>query len=206
VYARSTSLSAPASAIETGITYVNDQLMPVLTRMDGCIGLSMLVDRSRGECITTSAWDSLEAMRASAGAVRPLRDEFVAALGAAPPRVEEWEVALMHRDHPSTMGACARVSWLQGDPRSIDGSIEAFRSALPIIEGLPGFCSASLLVDRETGGAVSTVTYDSADTLTQTRAAANSLRTDVAQQANAEVIEVSEFELAVAHLRVPELV
>jgi heme-degrading monooxygenase HmoA len=102
-------------------------------------------------------------------------------------------------------GARARVTWLQGDPASIDESVESFRAILPLVDQLPGFCSASLLVNRQAGRAVSTVIYDSADTLAQTRARANDLRTQLATQTGAEVLEVAEFELAVAHLRVPEM-
>jgi hypothetical protein len=89
---------------------------------------------------------------------------------------------------------------------SIDSSVDSFRSILPTVEALPGFCSASLLVNRNTGLAVSTVTYDSADSLAATRGQANTLRTQVAEQAGIDVLEVAEFELAVAHLRVPEMV
>jgi hypothetical protein len=102
-------------------------------------------------------------------------------------------------------GARARASWLLGDPASIDDSVESFRAILPLLDELPGFCSASLLVNRGTGRAVSTVTYDSADTLAQTRPRANEIRGRIAEQTGTEVLEVAEFELAVAHLRVPEM-
>jgi len=144
-------------------------------------------------------------MRATTETVRPLRDRFVAEIGGSAPVVDEWEIALVHRDHRSMEGARARVSWLQGDPASIDDSVESFRAILPVLDELPGFCSASLLVNRETGSAVSTVIYDSADTLAQTRPRANELRSRLAEQTSTEVLEVAEFELVVAHLRVPEM-
>jgi hypothetical protein len=63
-----------------------------------------------------------------------------------------------------------------------------------------------VLVNREDGRAVGTVLYDSADAIAQTRGQANTMRSRVAQESGAEVLEVMEFELAVAHLRIPELV
>jgi len=206
MYARSTDITAKTSMIDAGIRYVEDQLMPTLMDMEGCVGLSMMADRATGRCVTTSAWQTEDAMRASAPRIQPLRDQYVATFGGQAPMVDEWEVALMHRDHRSTAGACARTSWLQGNPMSIESSIDGFRSILSTLEDLPGFCSASLLINRETGRAASTVTYDSADAVMQTRGPANTLRTRVAQQSGAEVLEVAEFELSVAHLRVPELV
>jgi heme-degrading monooxygenase HmoA len=205
MYARSSTVTAEPSTINRGIRYVQDELLPELLAVEGCVGLSMLVDRSTGRCIATSAWETEEAMRASEDEVRPLRDHFVVTLGSTSATVEEWEVSIMHRDHRTVAGACARSSWHQGDPSSIDSSVEQFRALLPALDDLTGFCSASLLTNRETGRAVSTVVYDSADAIVETRPLANRLRTRMAEQTGAEVLEVAEFELALAHLRVPEM-
>jgi heme-degrading monooxygenase HmoA len=206
MFARSTTVTSQPSAIERGIKFFHDDLMREILSMPGCVGLSLLVDHATSRCIATSSWQDEEAMRATTDSVGRLRDRFVAAAGGSDTVVDVWEIALMHRDHPSMQGARARVTWLQGPPASIDASVEYFRANLPLVEQLPGFCSVSLLVNRQAGLAVSTVIYDSADTLAQTRARANDLRSQHAAQTGAEVLEVAEFELAVAHLRVPEMV
>ncbi len=144
-------------------------------------------------------------MRASADEVRPLREDFIATFGGTSPTVDEWEVALMRRKIESPEGACARVTWLEGDPTAIDNSVDSFRSVLPLAEALPGFCSTAMMVNREEGRAVGTTVYDSADAVAQTRGQASTLRTRVAQESGTEMIEVEEFELVVAHLRIPEL-
>jgi quinol monooxygenase YgiN len=206
MFARSTTVTSQPSAIERSIRYFQDDLMPEILNMPGCVGLSLLVDHATSRCIATSSWLDEEAMHATTDSIRRLRDRFIAEAGGSDTVVDEWEVALMHRDHSSIEGARARVTWLQGSPASVDPSVESFRAILPLVDQLPGFCSASLLVNRRAGRAVSTVTYDSADTLTQTRTRANNLRSQLAAQTGAEVLEVAEFELAVAHLRVPEMV
>jgi heme-degrading monooxygenase HmoA len=205
VHARSTTITSNPSTIDRGIRYVQDELMPAILRVDGCRGLSLLVDRPTGRCIATSSWENEQAMRASTDQVRPLREDFIATFGGSAPTIEEWEIAFMHRKQESGEGACARVTWLQGNATAIDSSVDAFRNVMPAAEALPGFCSASLLVNRENGLAVGTVLYDSADAVAQTRGQANNLRSRVAQDSGAEVLEVEEFELAVAHLRIPEL-
>lgn len=205
MYARSTTIQANRESIDAGITHIRDEVLPALQRMDGCIGLSMLVDRDTCRCIVTSSWDSQDQMRAAAEQVSPIRDRAVEILGGTA-LVEEWEIQVMHRNHPSTDGACARVTWLRMDPTTIDRAVDVYKMAsLPAMEELEGFCSASLLVDRESGRAVSTATYDNRDAMHRNRDKANLVRTAGSQEARAEVLEVCEFDLALAHLRVPEM-
>ena len=135
-----------------GIAYVRDDVMPAIMTMDDCIGLSMLVDRESGECIVTSSWKSAEAMRTSD--LQP--DARCAGVaggdhGWSAPQVAEWEVAVMHRDHSAPAGACCRVAWMRLSSdrgRSRDRASTA-HSLLPEMETLEGFCSASLLVNRD---------------------------------------------------------
>ena len=92
------------------------------------------------------------------------------------------------------------------DPANLDRAIDVYKLAsLPRLEDLAGFCSASLLVDRASGRAVSSVTYDSLEAMDSNRDAAASMRSATAKDAGAEMLDVCEFELAIAHLRVPEL-
>lgn len=74
------------------------------------------------------------------------------------------------------------------------------------MEKLEGFCSASLLLDKATGTAVSSVTFDSAEALDNNREQASALRTEKLAQLGGSLVDICEFELAIAHLRVPELV
>jgi hypothetical protein len=205
VYARSTTIQAQPSLIDTGIAHVRDVVLPVLTAMPGCVGLSLLVDRDSGRCIATSAWQSADALRASAEEIHPIRYRAVDAFGGTA-QVEEWEIAVLHRNHQSHEGACVRATWMHMPPMRISQGIDVFKMAsLPAIDQLPGFCSASLLVNRAAGRAVSSVTYDSLAAIEQTRDLAATIRAADTQDAGAEMIEVAEFELALAHLRVPEM-
>jgi hypothetical protein len=98
VFARSTTIEARPEAIDAGIAHVRDEVMPALEAKHGCIGISLKVDRETGRCITTTAWESEDAMRASAEQVAPVRDRAVDILGGTA-TVQEWEIAVLHRDH-----------------------------------------------------------------------------------------------------------
>ena len=163
MYTRTTTFQAQSSSIDAGIAHVRDTVMPALEGFDGYIGLSLLVDRSSGRCIATSAWQSEEAMRASAESIRPVRDRAAEVFGGSAD-VEEWEIAVLHRDHRSNDGACVRATWVKVSPDQIDRGIDFYKTTiLPALEELDGFCSASLLLDRASGRAVASATFDSVE-------------------------------------------
>lgn len=151
MYARSTTIHAAPGSLDAGIAQVRDEVMPMLLELDGCIGVSMMADRESGRCITTSAWRSADAMRATDEQLRPVRDRLAATIGGSP-HVQEWEIAVLHRDHRSAAGACVRATWVTVDLANLERAIDVYKLAsLPRLEDLAGFCSASLLVDRSTG-------------------------------------------------------
>jgi hypothetical protein len=205
VYARSTTVLAHRESIDAGVAHIRDEVMPMLLAMDGCVGLSMLADRNSGRCIATSAWRTREAMLASERRLRPVRDHAAEILGNRP-QVDEWEIAVLHRDHTSGPGACVRASWVRMAPAQADRIVDVYRMALlPVMQDYHGFCSASLLVDRASGLAVSSVTYDALESMQRSREKADALREAGAREAGVGIVEVCEFDLALAHLRVPEM-
>jgi len=205
VYARSTTVEAQPESIDAGIAYVSDEVMPALEGTDGCIGLSLLVDRESGRCIVTSAWQSEEAMRASEEQIAPIRDRAAESFrGSA--SVARWEIAVMHRAHRSADGACVRATWFKVSNGQMDRAVELYRdSVLPAMEELEGFCSASLMIDRSSGRAVSSTVFDSSAAMDRSSEQARSLRAARLRELGADQVDVGEFELALAHLRVPEL-
>jgi hypothetical protein len=204
MFARSTSITGSPDRIDPGIELVRDEVMPAMSQMRGCVGMSVVVDRESGRCIATSSWESMDDMRASYDQLTPMRERVAEILGGAP-TVDEWEVALMHRDHRSGDGACCRVTW--GQTSDVDRVVEGFRDQiLPQIEQMDGFCSASMLVDREGGRTCGTVTFDSRAALEGSRDAAAQMRSRASEMFGVEFMDVAEFDLAMAHLRLPELV
>jgi hypothetical protein len=86
----------------------------------------------------------------------------------------------------------------------VDQNIEYYKaSVLPEVENLDGFCSASLMIDRETGCSVATLTFDSREAMERNRDQALALKTAKMREAGVEELDEGEFELAFAHLRVP---
>ncbi|MDT4938624.1 MAG: hypothetical protein QOG80_2295 [Pseudonocardiales bacterium] len=206
MFARSSTIHAQAPLIDAGIAYVRDTVMPAMTHIDGFVGLSLMVDRSTARCIATSAWRAEQDMRASANRADAIRDGAAQAFGGSA-EVEEWDVAVLHRAHHARPGVCMRATWTRTDPARADQATDAFKfRTLPRIEDLPGFCSASMLVNRAAGRAVVTVAFDGRDALERSREQGSAIRDAAAQDVDAKVLDVAEFDLEVAHLHVPETV
>ena len=205
MYARTTTLQSNKESIDAGIANVRDNVMRELQGIDGHIGLSLLIDRSSGRCIVTTAWETEEAMHASEEAVREMRQRAAEQFGGEP-EVAEWEIAVLHRDHESREGACVRATWVKVEPDQIERGIDIFKmGVLPALNEHEGLCSASLLVDRATGRGVSSVAYDSFEALKHNMSKIEELRSASTREASAEVLDECNFELAIAHLHVPEM-
>jgi len=206
MYARSTTMRVRPEAVDDLTAFVRDDVMPMVTQLGGCVGVSALSDRETGRCIITSAWETQDAMHASAERVRPSRERAAERFGATP-EVQEWEIAVLHRAHRAGDGACARVTWARTDAAHLDRVTDAYRESLmPWWEETPGFCSNSLMVDRRDGRCASAVVFEDRAAMAGTRDQFTTLREEFASRMGMEILEVAEFDLALAHLRVPETV
>jgi quinol monooxygenase YgiN len=206
MYARSTTMLVRPDAIDDLVGYIRDDVMPMVTQLEGCVGLSLMTDRDTGRCIATSAWATEQAMGGSAERVRPSRERAAERFGSTP-EIHEWEIAVLHRAHGAGDGSSARVTWARTDAANLDQVIHAYRDSLmPWWEETPGFCSNSLLVDRRQGSCVSAVVFDSRDAMAHTQDQFTTLREEFAARMSTEIVDVAEFDLALAHLGVPETV
>ena len=207
MYARTTTVHADPQRIDEGIRYVRDEIMPTVQGTPGCMGLSMLCDRDSGRCIVTTSWDSEEAMSASREAVRAMRQRAADVMGGRFD-VDEWEIAVVHRAHAMGDGAWARVTYSRLlDAGQAHRVIEAWKANIvPRVEAFDGFSSVSMLVDRAAGRGAGTVCFDTRQALDASREKAARIRSEFAPQVGVEITDVVEMEVAIHHLRVPELV
>lgn len=205
MYARSSTYLGDPTTLDAGIAFVREAVMPMLAEVPECLGLSYMVDRDGGQCIATTSWRTEDALHSSMENLTPIRSRLGQILGAEP-LVEQWEVVGMHRDHAAPEGACCRVTWFRTDHADVDRGIDVFRmGVMPRLTELDGFCSASLMVDRAASRACATIGYDTAEALAATADQAWALRDLGIRDAGVDVLDVTEFELVLAHLRIPEL-
>lgn len=205
MFARATTIHAHPSFLDEGITHVRGVVMPTLADQDGCAGMSMLVDRDAGRCIITSSWLDEDTLRASEPAAQQMCDRATEIFHATAD-ITRWEITAVRRDHRSQRHAGVRATWLRTDPAHLERLIDTYRLALmPELEDLGGFCSTTLMVDRASGRAVSSVSFDDRAAMVASRGGEQALWARAVNDAAANVLEVAEFDLAIAHLNAPEM-
>ena len=206
MYARSTTVRGTPQRLDQAIAYVRDRVWPAIQGLPGCVGLSMLVDRDSGRSIATTAWETEEAMQDSESPLHALRRRYAEILGGEP-EVQEWEIAVIHRLRRAPDGAVCRVIWSRAPELEEERLMDAVRMILlPKLDDVPGFCSVSMLVDRETSRAVTAAVYESREAMDRATEQVMRLREEFNREMGSEITEVAVFELALAHLRVPETV
>jgi heme-degrading monooxygenase HmoA len=204
--ARSNSVQADPAMVDRLTAFARDDVAGMYRGMPGFVGISMLADRESGRCIITTSWESDEAMRASDERADASRQEALTMIGGADFQVETWDVGVVHRMHEIPEGACARVVWARGG-MGMEEALDAWRSTvLPALEGMPGFCSVSVLVDRAAKRAVACNVYDSREALEGNAPTSADVRERFRAATGMTVDDIATFDVTLAHLRVPETV
>lgn len=208
MWVRSTTTFLSPESLDLGNEYVRDVVLPATRRMQGCHGISHLVDRETGMTISTTTWRDEAALDASRAIFVSLREGAIERFDLlTPPVVSEYEVALMRRPEPRVSGSCARVAWAHVPREHFDRAVDWYNFDLvPRAEKAPGFAGASLLTNRERGSCVSTVAFESQQAMADTRSAGDRLRAVGSEQLGIEYLDVAEFDLVLAQLGMPEVI
>lgn len=92
MYARVTVVDGSPDKVDAGVKSFNDSVLPAVQGVEGYRGAMLMVDRSTGQGIGMSLWDSEGAMRAGGEAVAEARRATIETMGGSVPDVNEYEV------------------------------------------------------------------------------------------------------------------
>jgi hypothetical protein len=205
MFLRSTVIESHARRFDEGVSWARSTAQPLVESIEGNLGMSMSVSRASGRVILSSAWGTAALMHASELVIADLRAGARRVFAAETTVVEEWEMAELHQVRRTEPGFANRATRVELDPDDVDLLIDIYRTtAIPALDLLPGFCSAALLVDREGGTGVSSVTWVSRDAMEASRPRAAEIRQVSVEKAHARPTEVLELEIAIAGLHIPD--
>ena len=212
VHARSITIMGDPRKIDSGIEFVRDDRAAEdhrrWTAASGC------PCSWTGPPVTASSpvpGSDEGAMRASDAGLHGAHARAAARSWAASPRVEEWEVGVMHRDHQAPAGSCCRVTWLQLEHGDIDRPADASTarrccrasrrstaSAAPACwsTGSRAARAARWRSSRERGRATASREHVAVDPQRGAPSAAGAIGRSTSSSSSS----------AIAHLRLPELV
>jgi heme-degrading monooxygenase HmoA len=91
----------------------------------------------------------------------------------------------------------ARVSRFEVPTEDVDRGIRSFQDGLSDVRALSGNQGAFLLVDRESGNALSVTLWDSEKSIADSREQANRLRQEAADRASSPIQAVDEYEVPI---------
>ena len=203
MYVRVTRVQSPPDAIEKGIAYFTENVVPAAKAAKGNAGQVLLVDRKTGAAVGITLWETAQALSASEQMGMTSRTQSAAAMGGSIVNVERFEQVIQDRAQPPKAGTFVRLNAVAGDPEKIDGAIKFIEKSLPTLKAQKGYRGLIMNVDRMTGwGTVSSI-WDSLADLEASESKVSGLRRDAADAAGAADVKVEIFEVAFADITQP---
>lgn len=205
MYGRATTFNGDPAKIDEAISFIRDTVTPTIQGQSGCLGLGAWCNRETGHVVVVSAWTDRASLDASEATAVPLRAQGGSILGA-PASVEIFEPVIIEQTRGDEPGFWSRATMMEGDPSTVDAGIETFRrDVLPAVRGLSGCTGVMLGVNRETGRAIATTTFETRAALDASRDAAMAIRDAAATSTGVRVTDILEDEVVIVGIRGPEI-
>ena len=207
MYGRMTRLQSSPDAVEKGIAFFKENVVPKARTTAGNAGAILLVDRKSGTAIGITLWETTQALNASEQLGISSRTQGAAATGGSIVDVDRYEQVLVDRPQPPKAGAFVRLNTVAGAPDRIDSVIKFMqKQALPLIQAQKGYRATIMNVNRLTGRSTVSTVWDTMADLEASELKVSGLRRDAADAAGASDVKVEIFETAFAEIKQPSKV
>ena len=204
MYLRATRVHIPANKVEEAIHDFEKNVAPALRKTHGNVGAGLLVNRKSGEALAITYWDSAKSLGASEQTgvdTRVNRAQRVSAMQIV--NVERAEVMIMDRAAEPKVGTLLRLTSATGDLAKQDAGVNHIRTKiLPLIKTQKGYRATVGAIDRQTGRAFVSTTWDTQADLEASDKAIGPTREETAKVSGLipETVKIEVFEAAVFDL------
>jgi hypothetical protein len=194
----------PVEAIDKGIAFFKERVVPAAKATPGNAGQVLLIDRKTGSGVGITLWESAQAMGASEQMGITSRTQSAAATGGSIVNVERFEQVIADRAGPARPGGFVRLNTIAGNPSKIDNSIKFIeKQVLPVLKAQRGYRALLMNVDRMTGHSTVSTVWESLADLEASESKISGLRRDAADAAGAKDVTVEIFESVYAEIKQP---
>jgi heme-degrading monooxygenase HmoA len=147
-----------ATDIDGGVTYLRQDVLPILSAQHGYRGVTASGNRSANIFGILTLWETEDDRASSDSALGKAREQGLKIVGGEL-AVENFEQMVAEVVKPITVGCALFVTRVSMEPANVEDNVAFFKSdVLPVIKSQPGFCGLRNMVDRASGkGAVGSV-------------------------------------------------
>jgi hypothetical protein len=201
LHSRFNLITADPAKLGDAVTFIEAAVRPAVEGQPGSLGMSLYTNPTLGVAVLESVWASDAAMVESEHTVLPgRRDAVQRAAGTV--CVERYRVPVFEQEAPLRPGAGLRLTRMDFEPSRVEDGVEAYGdTVVPWLAETRGFCSASLLVDEDTGHSIGETTWSSPEALAASRSVAAAVRMDMAASSGCVIRAVEEYGLVFSSAR-----
>jgi heme-degrading monooxygenase HmoA len=195
MYVRSSRLQFPPDQLDKAIAHFKEVTVPAARQMAGFAGTVMLVNRSSGDCVANTFWESRDTLKASEDAGSRLRTQAAGAAGGNVTSVERYENVIREMAAPPISGTYIRANVGEAAPGKLDTLVQRMRAeALPTVQAQRGFRALNLGIDRDSGRFAIISVWDTPEDREASFAGIQEMRTRLFADIDAKNVEVAEYE------------
>ena len=188
-------ITADPQKLGDSIKFIETEVRPQVDSQPGSLGTALYTNPGPGLAILESLWASDDAMAASEHHLGPTRRAAVER-AAGTVSVERYQVPVFELEAPVHGGAGLRLTRMDFEPAAVEDAVEAYGdTAVPWLADTDGFCSTLLLVDDQTGHAISETLWRNSEALAATRSVAAAVRVETVTATGCVIRAVEEYGL-----------
>lgn len=194
-------ITADPQRLEEAVSCFESAVRPEVESQPGSLGISLYTKPDLGMAVLDSVWASLDALAGSEQVAAAARRDAVRR-AAATVSVERYQMPVFELDRPLDAGAGLRFTRMDIEPSLVEDGVEEFGDdVVPWLADTTGFLSAQLLVDTETGRAVSETNWLDADALAASRSVAAAMEVEMRDAGGWNIRAVEEYSLVYSSAR-----
>ena len=195
MHMRLNMITADPQKLGDSIKFIETEVRPQVDSQPGSLGTALYTNPGPGLAILESLWASEDAMAASEHHLGPTRRAAVER-AAGTVSVERYQVPVFELEAPVHGGAGLRLTRMDFEPAAVEDAVEAYGdTAVPWLADTDGFCSTLLLVDDQTGHAISETLWRNSEALAATRSVAAAVRVETVTATGCVIRAVEEYGL-----------